>query len=89
MGALPTEMQANPEGCQRVAGGRSPLAPNDHRKTASQGRAPRRGARAGYNEPHSGPLSGVRRPVWHLCRGAGHLLRRFPEVATPKTPSGL
>src|ERR1035441_6243257 len=26
----------NPKGCQRVAGGRSPFAPNDHRKTTSR-----------------------------------------------------
>jgi hypothetical protein len=38
-------LEANPQGWQRVAGGRSPFALNDHRKSASDGQAPRRGAR--------------------------------------------
>jgi hypothetical protein len=42
---LPTETESNPEGCQKVAGGRSGQMGNDHRITASDGRAPRRGAR--------------------------------------------
>jgi hypothetical protein len=44
---LPTEMEANPEGCQMVGGGRSPLAPNDPRKAVSHSRTLRKGARPG------------------------------------------
>ena len=57
---------------------------NAHRKAASQGRAPRKGVRPGSNELHSGPPAEVQKPVWHACRGAGHLLRRYPEVAAPQ-----
>ena len=61
-------MEANQEGCQRVAGGRSPLPRNDHRKTASQGRAPRRGARSGSHELHSRPLTDAYKQGWHARR---------------------
>src|ERR1039458_10195851 len=30
-------MDANPVGCQKVAGSRTPMPPSDHRKTGSQG----------------------------------------------------
>ena len=58
---------------------------NDHRKAASQGRVPRKGARPSSNELHSGPLAEAEKPVWHACRGAEHLLRRYAEVAVPQT----
>jgi hypothetical protein len=43
--------EANPEGCQRVAGGRSPFALNDHRNAAFEGKHPGRGARPAVAEP--------------------------------------
>jgi hypothetical protein len=45
-------------------------------ENVSRARAPRRGAR-----PNPDML-----PLWHPCRGAGHLLRRHPEVAAPRIP---
>src|ERR1019366_3075510 len=44
-------------------------------------RAPRRGARAAHWPPRSGSESGLA-----PCQGAGHLLRRYPEVAAPQNP---
>jgi hypothetical protein len=42
---FPHPWKDNPEGCQRVAGGRSGKRGNDHRDSASDGPAPWRGAR--------------------------------------------
>ena len=44
-------------------------------------RAPRRGARAAQWPPRTGSESGLA-----PCQGAGHLLRRYPEVAAPQNP---
>ena len=82
------EGRANPEGWQRVAGGRSGQRGNDHRKTASDGRAPRRGARPspGVLQPATLGQAPPRR-CWHPCRGAELLRRCYPEVAAPKPPT--
>jgi hypothetical protein len=45
---FPHPWKDNPEGCQRVAGGRSGKRGNDHRNSASEGPAPWRGARRSY-----------------------------------------
>jgi len=68
--------EANPEGWQRVAGGRSGQEGERPPETVSWFCAPRRGAR-----PNPDVL-----PLWHPCRGAGHLPGRYPEVAAPRTP---
>ena len=70
--------EANPEGCQGVAGGRSLLPLNDHRKTASDGRAPRRGASSIL---WTTPMSGKRRnDESGTPAGVLALERRFPVV---------
>jgi hypothetical protein len=68
----------NPEGCQRVAGGRSGQRGNDHRKSASDGLAPRRGVPAQFSgatpisnprgSNDSGTLSGVQNPSCAVAR---------------------
>ena len=80
----------------RVAGGRSGQRGNDHRKTASDGRAPRAGVPEPQRPDRSNHLTTARplapdhlaRRVWHPNRGAGLLLRRCPEVAAPTDLSG-
>src|ERR1035437_5009450 len=73
---LPTETEANPEGWQMVAGGRSGQGGERPPESVSWVRAPRRGARSNPDVL----------PLWHPCRGAGHLLGRYPEVAALRKP---
>jgi hypothetical protein len=72
---------ANPQGCQRVAGGRSGQGGSDHRKSASERGAPRRGASGVRSSARSGSGAGLARLL-----GAGDLLHFYPEVAAPKDP---
>jgi len=86
--------KTNPQGWQRVAGGRSGQRGNDHRRSALDGRAPRRGVPESKRPDRSNHLTTARpftpghlaRRVWHPRRGAGHLLRRCAEVAAPRNP---
>ena len=86
--------ESNPQGWQRVAGGRSGQTGNDHRETASDGRAPRGGVPEPRRPDRSNHLTTAQpftpghpaRRVWHPSRGAELLLRRCPEVAAPKNP---
>jgi hypothetical protein len=83
--------RANPEGWQTVAGGRSGQRGNDHRKTAADSRAPRRGARPGPDTLQAGSLErALQRRVWHSlpgCRTSSALLSggRLPH---PPATSG-
>ena len=51
--------EANPQGCQRVAGGRSGKGGNDHRKAASESEHPGRGARAAPWSARAGSKAGL------------------------------
>jgi hypothetical protein len=51
--------ETNPQGWQRVAGGRSGQGGSDHRKAASERGAPRRGARAARSSARSGSEAGL------------------------------
>ena len=91
--------KANPEGWKMVAGGRSGERGNDHRETASDDRAPRRGARPSLHmvEPdlieqtphdrvwHPSGVQDIFRAVTRRSPGAGE--RRPP--ATLCQPFGL
>jgi len=85
----PTKREANLEGWQMVAGGRSGQWGDDHRKAASDGRAPRRGARPSPNVLHTRLLQHAPQGrVWHPCRGAGLscvITRRSPPPTPPAT----
>jgi hypothetical protein len=83
--------RANPEGWQMVAGGRSPLALNDHRKAGSGGRAPWRGARPSPNSyclVRSGRLlndeSGTPAGVQDICCV---VIRRSPPPNPRRPPA--
>ena len=86
--------ELNPQGCQRVAGGRSPFALNDHRKAASDSEHPEGSARAARWPPRASPeadlapLPGCRRSPTSLTGGRRpHYPRRPP--ATLWQPCGL
>ena len=73
--------EANPQGWETVAGGRSGQKGNDRRKTASDGRAPRRGARSWETCPQQppGPQSSQQ-----VIRGTH--VRRVPAQFSAATP---
>ena len=80
--------KANPEGWKMVAGGRSGERGNDHRETASDDRAPRRGARPGANEPPSGLVAEAPEITGEDTRPSPHVLTENPErVANKKDNS--
>jgi hypothetical protein len=83
---LPNSLaEANPQGWQRVAGGRTGQRGDDHRKTASEGRAPREGcqsctlARTNSLGSRSGTPAGV---PGIACA----VTRRSPAPQKPRRP---
>ena len=75
---LLSETEANPSGWQMVAGGRSGQGVDRLPESMYWVRAPQRGARSNPDALR----------LWHPCQGAGHLLRRYPEVAAPREAPG-
>jgi hypothetical protein len=64
--------ETNPQGWQRVAGGRSGQRGNDHRKAASDGRAPRKGVPEPWRPDQSSHLTTARPSApGHLAAGSG------------------
>ena len=91
---FPHPWKDNPEGCQRVAGGRSGKRGNDHRNSASEGPSPWRGARRSYQTTPRPRIPG-HLISWRVT-GSGAMpissphgsneSGTQPEVATPKNP---
>src|ERR1035441_8513152 len=76
--------EANPQGCQRVAGGRSGKGGNDHRKAASESEHPGRSARAATWSARAGSQAGLAPPPG--CRTSAGPLPGGRRPHKPRRP---